>query len=572
VIETQRARLRDRRLMGEMLVEAGLVGRAGLMAGLEEQRLRGGRLGYNLLKLGVVTPASLYLFLKDSCEVLDPDLVAALRSGPPVDLIPARLAFFYDMVPARVEDGVLSLALADADLPRLVAAVGTLTGMRVDPVVCPPGLIAESLSRFYPAEVEPGVVHRPAGDNVFVVSDRRRGLRPMLPEMLRPDAPAADWLRALVAEAIRRGARSLRLQRTRGPLRAIYRGARGEESSLQAPRGIASGLCRLVEGLAGIGARRRVVPRQGRFLLRVDGRRIAASTRVLPGLEGEIVRLDLRVLRIRPPAAEDLDARVPGLASVLDRLAALRRGLLLLVGPGEGEIGAALDLVLATLGERLPARAALGEWEARLSLAAYCGGADEDVPFEALLGRALQGTPDLLVLPDLTRPECAAAALAQARERLVVAALRAADACEAAAWAGRAAPTWRLPAGDPGAPAGILAVRLLERLCRSCRRACELADILPPRARRLASDGALFVAQGCAACREGGILDLEPVAELLPAPVGGLAAWSAAAAGELRRERAAAGLETLFLSGLRRALAGEVDVREPLRLLLHEQP
>jgi type IV pilus assembly protein PilB len=568
----QRAPARDRRLLGELLVEAGLLGRRGLSAGLEEQRLRGGRLGYNLLKLGVVTPASLFLFLKDSGELLEPDLVAALRSGPPIDLIPARLAFFYGMMPARVDDGVLSLALADADLPHLVAAVGELTGLRVDPVVCPPGLIAESLARFYPAEVEPGVIHRAGGDHVFVVSDRRRGLRPMLPEVLRPDAPPADWLRALVAEAIRRGARSLRMQRTRAALQATYRGSRGEESALQAPRRAAAGLCRLIEGLAGVGARRRVVPREGRFLLRVDGRRIAASTRILPGLDGEIATLDLRVLKVRPPAAEELDARVPGFAPLVDRLAALRRGLLIVAGPGEAEIGAALDLVLASLGERLPGRAAIGEWETRLTVTGFAGGAEEDVPFEALLARALQGAPDLLVLPDLARPETAAAALAQARERLVVAGVRAADACEAAAWAGRAASAWRLPAGDPGEPAGVLAVRLMERLCRKCLRPCEALEILPPRARRLAADGALCVAPGCPACREGGILDLEPVEEFLPAPAGGLAAWSGATAGELRREGIAAGRDTLFLSGLRRALAGAVDAREPLRLLLHEQP
>lgn len=181
-------RVQDRRLLGDMLIEAGLLRREGLSAGLEEQRLRGGRLGYNLLKLGVVAPGSFHLFLNDSGEILDPDLAEALRTGPAVDRIPARLAYFYGMVPVRVEDGVLSLALSDADTPRLMLAVERLTGLRVDPIVCPPGRIAEALARFYPGEVEPGVIHRPAGDNLFVVSDRRRGLRPLLPEFLRADA------------------------------------------------------------------------------------------------------------------------------------------------------------------------------------------------------------------------------------------------------------------------------------------------------------------------------------------------------------------------------------------------
>ncbi|HEU4403384.1 MAG TPA: hypothetical protein VFT43_14900, partial [Candidatus Polarisedimenticolia bacterium] len=222
----------DRRLLGEMLLEAGIVTRRGLAAGIEEQRLRGGRLGYLLLRLGQVTPAALYLFLQEHFTALSPDLLEVLRSGPAVDLMPARLARFYNMVPIRVEDGALALAVATADSPRLIPAIEELTGFKVDPIVCPPSLIAEALERFYPYEVEPGVLCRASGDNLFILSDRRRGIRPLRPEVVRSEAPAADWLRALGAEAIHRGARTLIVEPQRGAVRVLFRGARGEESGL----------------------------------------------------------------------------------------------------------------------------------------------------------------------------------------------------------------------------------------------------------------------------------------------------------------------------------------------------
>src|SRR3989442_14161055 len=89
----------DRRLLGDLLVEAGIATRQAVGNGLEEQRLRGGRLGYKLLKLGLATPAGMHLLLEENFERLAPRLADTLRTSPPVELLPARLAPFYGMVP-----------------------------------------------------------------------------------------------------------------------------------------------------------------------------------------------------------------------------------------------------------------------------------------------------------------------------------------------------------------------------------------------------------------------------------------------------------------------------------------
>src|SRR5258705_6610347 len=131
----------ERRLLGELLVEAGLVRREDLDAALAEQRLRGGRLCYQLMRLGKVTPGSLFVFLQDHFGIIAPDLLEILRQEPLVDLIPARLAHFYQMVPLRKEGDRLLLALAYVDNPSLIPAVEELTGLKVDPVIGPPGLV-----------------------------------------------------------------------------------------------------------------------------------------------------------------------------------------------------------------------------------------------------------------------------------------------------------------------------------------------------------------------------------------------------------------------------------------------
>src|SRR5206468_5927638 len=199
----RRAPLEDRRLLGDLLVEAGIATRQAVGSGLEEQRLRGGRLGYNLLKLGLATPAAMHLFLKENFDTLSPELADAMRHSPAVDLIPARLAHFYGMIPVSARDGVLTLGLMTADMPALIPSVEELTGLRVDPFICPPSLVIDVLARFYPSEVETGVLYRPGTDHALILSDRRRRVLPSLPQALRDDAPASDRPPALGAEATR---------------------------------------------------------------------------------------------------------------------------------------------------------------------------------------------------------------------------------------------------------------------------------------------------------------------------------------------------------------------------------
>ncbi len=560
----------DRRLLGDLLVEAGIATRHAVGSGLEEQRLRGGRLGYNLLKMGLAAPASLHLFLEENFETLQPGLAGDLLTRPAVDRIPGRLAHYYGMVPVGVEDGVLVLGLSSADVPALIPAVEELTGLRVDPLICPPSLIGEVLRRFYPSEVETGVFYLPGAGHRFVLSDRARGILPVVPGALSAGAPSSERLRSIAAEAVRRGARSIRIEPQPGSARVILSGRKVDDEVLPQARGTYPGLARLIEGLSGIALRGRVVPKEGRFTFLIDGRRIAASVSALPGFEGDTYTIDLRDERITTPLPREIETDLPELARLVDRLAGDGRGLLVLAASDSFDAAAAVRCILHLLGERCPRRAGLGETATIAGMEAVPLTRDgEEIAFTLVLERALAGSPDLVVLPRLSRPGCAAAAFEQAEQRIILApivpAIDAGAAAESIARAGL---------GRLMQPvlSGILAVRLMEELCQACRRPVDLLDLMAPAPPyRRPPPGSYGTAQGCASCRGSGILRLQPVLEFLPAlpEVGPAMAHVSSAA--LRRDRVRKGERTLFLEGLRKAATGLVDVREPLRLLLHER-
>ena len=534
------------RLLGELLLEAGILSGKGLRHGLEAQRLGGGRLGWHLMRLGEVVPVGFHLFLDTHLEGMRPDLLSDLRDGSAAPLVPARLAHHYGMMPVREAGGAIEIALGCADQRGLVPAIEALTSRRVEPIICPPSFVAEAIARHYPSEVEPGVLFPVAGEAELVLSDARRGIVPADWRALSPAAPAADWLRALLAAAIRRGARLLSLEPGRTDDRMRLESEQGEETS-DLPRGPLAGVAALVDGLSRAAARGRILPREGRFIVRDEGRRIGVSALSLPGIHGRSTVLHFREERILEPTPLQHALALPALGQAVERLAAERRGLLFLAATGPSEWNSALLAVLGLLGDRLPQRDVRGAW-------------DEAMP------AGLETGADLLVVasPWETSP----ALERQATQRVVLATVVAGNAFRAAEALAQGR-VGRASSGSVSA-AGILAARHVEATCAGCRRPFELGDLLDlvPEAGP-ARSGSFATSPGCGACRGSGRIDLVRALEYLPLGPDTLDRPGKHAA-RLRAAQAEANRPTLLDAVLSEAADGRVDVREVLRLLVHE--
>lgn len=550
----------DRRLLGDLLIEAGVASRAGVAAGLEEQKLRGGRLGFNLMKIGKVVPLSFHFFLQDGFPVLVPELADAMQRSPAIDLVPAGLAHHYFMVPVQASGGVLDLAVTGADSPLLIPALQELTGMKVEPLISPPSFISDALSRFYPAEIAPGIIYRPADENILVLSDAAVGIRPSDPELLPEGAPPPEWLRGIIARGLDRRVRRIRVEPHPDSLQVWFQSPTGADSGLTLPGGIYPGVASLIEGLSGIAARPRSAPREGRISLTARGRaRMAATVQAEPGFDGHAYSIDLREESIASPSRDRLDGDLPALAASLRHLAEERRGLVVLAGPGPAETEAGLKAVLTLLDDRLPRR---------LAVAAAEETASGRVPPASLIDAALRQSPDLLIATELGQADDPRSAVALARDRVILAPLTAVDAFDAAEQIARSG----LGRAIEPVITGILATRLIETLCRSCGVPYDLLEVVPPSPRHRAIPAGEFSAgAGCAACRGSGVLNLQPVFEFLrPSPAGMLFRPGCRAA-VLREDRLREGEATLAMAALRKAALGQVDVREPLRLMLHER-
>ena len=348
------------------------------------------------------------------------------------------------------------------------------------------------------------------------------------------------------------------------------------------PRALAAAVASRLKILAGLDIADRLRPQDGRALVRAGGRPVELRVSSLPSVRGENL-----VLRLLDPdaalASLDTLGLLPADAERLGRLLDAREGLVLVTGPtGSGKtttLYAALGRILGRGGvnvitvenpveRRLPGVVQVQTHE-RAGLT-----------FAAALRAILRQDPDVVLVGEVRDQETAAvAAQAALTGHLVLATLHTVDAAGAVA---RLADVGVEPFKLAAALRGVVAQRLLRRLCPDCRRPVA-AGWRDPRLVGRAPDGEPCWAPPadgpdgtpdpgshptCAACGGAGYRARVPAVEVLLAdpPIARLVADGAGPAA-LRAAARAAGSTSVWASAVGHVRAGATSVAELLRVL-----
>ncbi|MCK8502852.1 general secretion pathway protein GspE [Myxococcus fulvus] len=133
--------------LGEQLLKEGLVTAEGLEEALEAQVVHGGRLGTNLVELGLLSE-------QDLAKTLGALHNAAFASGEMVpdpkalELVPSNQADDKELLPMRVDATRLSVAVVNPHDFTTLDAIAFKTGKRVVPVVIPEFRMNQLLRRY----------------------------------------------------------------------------------------------------------------------------------------------------------------------------------------------------------------------------------------------------------------------------------------------------------------------------------------------------------------------------------------------------------------------------------------
>jgi type IV pilus assembly protein PilB len=135
--------------LGEMLQKAGLITEEQLQEALEAQNKNGGKLGYNLVKLGHVEEDDITRLLSEQYGVPSINLRHFTVDESVIKLIPSEVAQKYLVLPVNRTGATLTIALADPTNVFAMDDIKFMTGYNVEPVVASELAIREAIEEYY---------------------------------------------------------------------------------------------------------------------------------------------------------------------------------------------------------------------------------------------------------------------------------------------------------------------------------------------------------------------------------------------------------------------------------------
>ena len=493
------------------------------------------------------------------------------------DEFPASLPLFkglsakylrsYMVCPVRVEDATMTVAVADPTNPLLVDELRQTLGMEVRLCVAPADAILEAIERTYEAAtvlqkivdgIGPTAADVEGGDLEQDVGQ----LRDMAFE-----APVVRLVNLLIDGALAAEASDIHIEPFEDSLRVRYRvdGLLYDQES--PPRRLQAALTSRIKIMAEMNIAERRLPQDGRIRVTAQSRRVDIRVSTVPTIHGESI-----VLRLLDRSSVFLPfdrlGFSPRAAEAFETLIHRPHGILLVTGPtGSGKtttLYAALDkinradLKIITVEDpveyqlkgvnQIPVRPKIG------------------LSFASGLRHIVRQDPDVIMVGEIRDLETAEIAIQAALTgHLVFSTLHTNDAPGAVT---RLQDMGCEPYLVSSVLNGVLAQRLLRRICRSCRAPDhpDPADLLAIGVTD-ATGVELFRGKGCDECRGTGYRGRMGIYELFRVTdeARGLILRKAPT-GEIRRYAVAHGMVTLRVDGWAKACAGVTTVDEILRV------
>ena len=302
----------------------------------EARRVRGNNrtdLGEVLLSLGYINKADFARVLAKKLRLRYLEVTEADVDPQAALLLDRRLLRKYGVVPLKVEAGRLLIATSDPTDLYMLEDLSMLAGYPITPVVAAEDDIERVLNRVFTIKQEVSeIFEEDAGPEVEEQPEIDLGV-----EAGPEEAPIIRLVTALLQRAVTEGASDIHVEPRAGELAVRYRVDGVLRETMSVPPRLRPGMVSRLKILANLDIAERRLPQDGRFSVRLRGRKIDLRAATLPTVFGEKV-----VLRLLDTQSVEMDLQKLGFApQVLERYEEVFRrpyGTILVTGPtGSGK-------------------------------------------------------------------------------------------------------------------------------------------------------------------------------------------------------------------------------------------
>jgi len=550
--------------MGERLVAAGLLSERDLERARMAKREMGCMLGEALVRLGLVAEANVTKYLAEELNVKVADKGDYPEEPVIIESLPEHFLLNNNVVPLSANDDSIVLAALAPQDPFVQKALQLATGKRIELHLGLATDIEAALERYTQTDEEEALDTFGAfdvNDTEFVEHLKD----------LASEAPVIQRVNQIIQRSLDIEASDVHLEHFDDGLRLRYRidGVLQEASQI-VDTNLCAAIISRIKLLANLNIAERRLPQDGRIMMRVKGHELDLRVSTLPTVHGEGI-----VMRVLDRESIRLDLADMGFSEdtfeAYSELLARPHGILLLTGPtGSGKTTTLYASLSNMDSDSLKVITVEDPVEYQLhGINQIPVHSQIGLTFARALRSILRQDPDIIMIGEMRDTETAQIAVQSALTgHLVLSTLHTNTAAGAIT---------RLE--DMGverflitaAVNGVLAQRLVRKLCNECKTATELPpEILKSTGLEpfmLDGNQVVYEATGCEVCKQTGYRGRMAIHELFVLdPAAQRAVLDGADAHQLREHARARGMRTLYEDGLRKVALGLSSLDEVLRV------
>src|SRR5437588_3138989 len=309
--------------IGELLLKEKRITAEQLQQALTTQKANGGKLGFNLVKLGFVKDEEITALLSKQYGVPSINLAQFEIDPAVIKLIPADTAQKYQIVPLSRAGATLTIAMTDPTNVFAMDEIKFMTGYNVEPVVASETAVIEAIQRYYPAAAKgpsgsagSAAAASPTGPSALDAASKGleelqqlgdsgdvevlEELEEISAEALAKqgeDAPVVRLVNVLLMSAIQKGASDIHIEPYEKELRIRYRIDGILYNIMSPPMKFRDAIVSRVKIMSRLDIAEKRLPQDGRIKIRYNDsgepKEIDFRVSVLPTLFGEKIVLRL---------------------------------------------------------------------------------------------------------------------------------------------------------------------------------------------------------------------------------------------------------------------------------------
>jgi general secretion pathway protein E/type IV pilus assembly protein PilB len=552
--------------LGKLLIQKGIISEDQLRIALIEQKSSNEPLGKLLITLGFVTEATVREALSENLNTQSADLNSLVVDAIALKLIPKEVAKRYRVFPIVYERATDNLILAMSDTSNIVAldqiSAMLVKGITITPLLVNESDISRAIDQYYGFELSiDGILHEIETGEVNYAS-----IGSTSDEYSQPMVRLID---AILADAVQNSASDLHFEPEQSFLRIRYRidGILRQIRSLHKSYWPAMAVRLKVMSNMNIAETR--APQDGRISIKFSGRQIDFRASAQPTTHGE--NFVLRVLD-RQKGIVPLDGLGLGEneLNLLKLMIARPDGVILVTGPtGSGKTTTLYSILNHINTESVNIMTLEDPVEYPMNMIRQTSvNESSKMGFAEGIRSMMRQDPDVILVGEIRDKETAEMAFSAAMTgHQVYSTLHTNSAIGAIP---RLLDIGVLADIMAGNIIGIIAQRLVRKLCTACREA-HVADDVERRLLGIPEDAApqtLYHAVGCDKCAHQGYKGRIAIIELLKmTPALDELVARRVSTRELKNAAAAGGFHSLIDDGLRRVREGVTTLEEVGRVV-----